>query len=67
MITIQQQKILDYLSGRGWVSPTELGENVGGKEYNSSSSWASPKCLALVKSGHVTRNKRGQYKLKKYE
>lgn len=66
MITFQQQKILDYLSGREWISPTELGEKVGLKQYNSSSSWASPKCLALVKSGHVTRNRRGQYKLKKY-
>ena len=66
MITFQQQKILDYLSGRGWISPTELGEKVGLRQYNSASSWASPKCKALVKSGHVTRNKRGQYRLKKH-
>ena len=67
MITFWQTRILDYLSVRGWISPTELGMKVAGKVYNCASGWASPKCKALVRSGHVTRNKRGQYKLKKYE
>lgn len=61
----QCEWILKFLRGRDWTSPTEIGNEysyyLGVPGYHSS--WASPKCLSLVKEGLLERNKRGWYKL----
>ena len=60
-ITNQQQWILNYLKDMDdFVSPTEIG---GQYSKNHHSSWASPKCLKLVKMGLLERNNNGHYRI----
>ena len=56
-----QQKVYDYLLrlSPGYASPTQIARDVYGGA--ATSSWASPKCLSLLKKGYVKRNKRGWY------
>jgi len=46
-----------------YLSPTDLGKEVGGKEYDGASSWASPKCRRLVEEGLAVRQSPGRYKV----
>ena len=52
--------ILEFLKGKDWTSPTEIGDRYGGK----GSMWASPKCKKLVEQGLLERSDRGWYRLK---
>jgi len=62
-ITAYQSEILMYLKDKeGFISPTEIASKVG---HYHSSSWASPKCLNLVKQGLLIRNNKGHYAIKK--
>lgn len=58
------QKIIDYLEDYypQFRSPTYIGEDVRGIGFHSS--WASPKCKHLVKTGLIERNDKGHYRLK---
>lgn len=47
--------------GRDWISPTEIGREVGG--FGKHSSYGSPICKEMVKQGLVERNDRGHYRL----
>ena len=60
MITKTEQFVFEYLQKRAgkWISPTEIG-NAYKSGYHSS--WASPKCLKLVKIGAIERNEDGHY------
>lgn len=70
-VTEQEKWIIEYLTGRDWTSPSDIGWAHGdhlleqGKCVGTGhhSSWASPKCLKLVKAGLLERNKRGRYRL----
>ena len=59
----QYEWIINYLKeNAGWVSPTKIGREYGktiGKYYHSS--WASPKCLKLIKMNLIIRNEDGHY------
>lgn len=64
-----KKRVLDYLTEKSpaWVSPTEIGYEVGGLTKIGSqrhSAWASPICKRLVQDGCVVRNSRGHYRLK---
>jgi len=61
-LTLNFQRILYYLKGKDWTSPSKIGTDLKGAEFHSA--WASPKCLSLVKHGLLKRNKKGWYKLK---
>jgi len=59
--------ILEYLKGKDyWTSPTLIGNAYGNTHGMSErgSSWASPKCIKLVKKGLLIRNGYGHYKLR---
>jgi hypothetical protein len=69
-MTKNEQAIIAYLKGKGWVSPTEIGHNVGGYKNTAfgtsttilrHSSWASPICIRLADKGILERNIRGHY------
>lgn len=47
-----------------YVSPTEIGQRVGKKDYNQASSWGSRICKALVRKGFVEKSDKGWYKAK---
>ena len=59
MKTTNEVDILDFLKDREYVSPTEIGNVVGGHVIDTSyvsgykklrhSAWASPICLRMVK------------------
>lgn len=55
-----EMRVLEYLRkpGRGYVSPTEIGREVGDGRH---SSWGSPICKRLVAKGLAVRNERGWY------
>ena len=61
-LTQNQQDTLDYLEVKYplWVSPTQIGHDVGG--WNRHSTWASPICLGLVARGLLERNDKGWYR-----
>jgi len=75
-LTKNEQRIVDFLSNdsfcpkSAWVSPTVIGEVVGGlmlPGYSGGlrhSSWASPICLRLVRFGLLERNTKGHYRIK---
>ncbi len=62
-----QQWIVRYLVGRGWCSPTQIGIAYGDSIHGNNSfhcfrsSWASPRCKALVVLGVLKRNADGHY------
>ncbi len=58
-----EQQVMDYLKGKDWTSPTEIG----GSAFDSwgHSAKASPVCLRMVKKGYLERNERGWYKIPK--
>jgi len=63
--------IIQYLKGKDWTSPTEIGKAYG-RSINSTgcdmhSAWASPRCKQLVEKELLIRNKNGWYKLSKIE
>ena len=64
-LTMWQQRIIDYLSDsdKEWHSPTEIGEEVGRRFYNSS--WACARLKPLVKAGLVERSDKGLYRIVK--
>lgn len=64
-MTKTQQWIINYLQGKDWTSPTEIGAAYGAEHGKSGyhSSWASPKCLVLVQKGLLERSSRGFYRL----
>ena len=61
IMTSNEQNVLFYFEDHPdkYISPTEIGEEVGGE--NRHSSWGSPKCLKLVKLGFLERNEKGWY------
>ena len=67
-LTNNEQGVLEYLRGKEWVSPTQIGHEVGGRiesHYGSRlrhSSWASPICLRLTNTGLLQRNDKGHYR-----
>ncbi len=67
-ISKNEARILDYLKGKEWVSPTQIGAIVGGNGYfygtivTRGSSWASPICKRLVNKGLLQRNDKGWYR-----
>ena len=69
-LTNNEQWVLDYLKGKDYVSPTEIGyahTHASGITGEHHSAWASPICLRLVKKGLLLRNEKGHYKLNEYE
>lgn len=65
-----QKWIIEYLHGKGFTSPTQIGRAYGDSIHGNNSfhsyhsSWASPKCKALVDKGNLERNDKGHYRLK---
>ena len=60
-LTDKEHRVLTYLRTHNkWISPTEVGQKVGGGLRHSS--WGSPICLRLVKLGMVLRHSCGWYK-----
>ena len=59
-MTQRQQKVIEYLKGKDFTSPTEIGSDL----FGGHSSTASPICLKLVELGVLVRNAKGHYKLK---
>lgn len=53
----QLEWIVTFLKGKGWVSPTEIGQRYGQafNRPNLHSSWASPKCKKLAEIGLLER------------
>jgi hypothetical protein len=62
ILTSNEQAVLFYFEDNPdkYISPTEIGKEVGGGSRHSS--WGSPKCLKLVKHGFLKRNDKGWYK-----
>ena len=58
-LTYCQERIMRFLQGKDWTSPTDIGNGLN--RYHSA--WASPKCLALVKLGALERNEKGHYRI----
>ena len=56
-----QQSVVDYLRGKDWTSPSEIGREVWGPGHHSST--GSPRCKRLVEMGVLERNERGHYRL----
>ena len=60
----ERQFILDFMNGRGWTTTATIGDAAwthglrSEVERVSSSSWASRKCLALMRSGWLERSGR---------
>ena len=73
MKTKNEVDILDFLKDREYVSPTEIGNVVGGYVIDANyvsgykkrrhSAWDSPICLRMVKKRLLKRNKKGWYKI----
>lgn len=61
VLTTRQQSVVDYLQGKEWISPTEIGRAVWGKGHHSAS--ASPVCKKLVAMGLLARSDQGHYKV----
>jgi hypothetical protein len=62
ILTQTEQCVLFYLedSPDRFISPTEIGSEVGGDGKHSS--WGSPKCQKLVEYGFAERSDKGHYK-----
>lgn len=60
-IAIRHMKNELEVSGRIWISPTEIGKVVGGEKKHSS--YGSPICKKAVELGLMTRNDNGHYAL----
>ena len=58
-LTYHQKKIMLYLTGKDFTSPTEIGNALNHRH----SAWASPKCLTLVALGALERNEKGHYRI----
>ena len=63
--------ILEYLKGKDFTSPTNIGEAYGAFKHGYfhdrigyHSAWASPRCKKLVEKGLLERNEFGHYRLK---
>ena len=66
-LTLNQEAVIAYLRSKPdlWVSPTEIGNYVGGLSSGGlprHSAWASPICKKLVTLNLAERNERGFYK-----
>lgn len=63
-----EQWIAEYLKGKDYTSPTEIGRahanafNIVSLTHHSA--WASPICKRMVEKGILLRNDKGKYKLK---
>ena len=55
--------LFDHYSVNYFMSPTSIGTHVGGKDYNSASSWASRQCKPMAEAGLLIRSERGKYQL----
>lgn len=60
-VGLRGRQILNFLSGRDWTSPTEIGNRVWGPGHHSAA--ASPVCKRLVCYGLLDRNSSGHYRL----
>lgn len=60
-LTKRQADVVNYLRGRGFVPPTQIGGAVWGKGHHSAS--ASPVCKKLVALGVLKRSDEGHYAL----
>jgi len=63
ILTSRQKDVLNYLKGKDWTSPTDIGGAVWGEGHHSSS--ASPVCKRLVGVGALERNEKGHYRIPK--
>lgn len=62
--------ILEFLKGRDFTSPSDIGEAYGRYKHGDfhhkagyHSAWASPRCKRMVRHGQLLRNDRGHYRL----
>ena len=65
-LTKCEQWIIDYLRGKDYTSPSQLGiaHSISFVfRYSHNSSWASTICLRMVEKGLLLRNEKGHYKL----
>jgi len=61
-MTSKEEAILGYLVAEGgYVSPTRVGIDVGGKPPQTASAWASLTLLRMAKKLWVHRGPRGHY------
>ncbi len=60
-MTHNEQRVLDFLRGKEWVSPTEIGKTLQPTSMYGSP-WASPVCKRLVNKGLLQRNDKGWYR-----
>lgn len=60
-MTDNEALVMEYLGGRDWTSPTDIGWGIWHFVYNSSK--ASRICRGLVFMGVLVRNHKGHYKL----
>lgn len=58
------ERIMKYLDGKDWTSPTEIGHALHPTRMYGSP-WASPKCKYLVDNGFLERNSKGWYRIKR--
>jgi len=68
LLTDSQKAILEYLKPRDWVSPTEIGMEVGhqGRSFASAWTWSKGSSLfVLIEKGLVEKNGMGMLRLKK--
>ena len=63
--------IIEYLEGRDYTSPTDIGKAYGEFKHGVfhhvagyHSGWASPRCKRLVRDGVLQRNKLGHYRIR---
>ena len=61
-MTSKQLEILNYLKGKDWTGPTQIGLAFN-KKYTSAPAWAIPICMILVRDGLLERNQKGQYRI----
>ena len=66
LFTEKEAAILRYLDSTGFrfVSPTEIGINVGNKHRGAASSWACPALIRLREHGILERNEKGCYRMR---
>lgn len=61
------EKAVNYMTkvliseGREWISPTEIGSDIGG--HGKHNSYGSIICKEAVKIGFMERDKRGHYRV----
>ena len=59
-LTENEQRVLEYLKGKDFISPTQIASALTLQDYNSA--WASPICKRLINKGLLQRNDRGWYR-----